>query len=135
MNLGNSFLYSRFQLYFTVFIMGCPTIDCLKSYIDSMSPEQNQAFLNCSDEERFAMLREAGVDFSSFDKVELIKYLKDAFSKISDDDLAAASGGEKVAVKAAAITATGVVTAAAVTATATLSGTLGAAAINANAKK
>lgn len=95
-----------------------------------MSPEQNQAFLTCSDEERFAMLREAGVDFSSFDRVELIKYLKDAFSKISDDDLAAASGGEKKVAVAAAITATGVVTAAAVTASATL----GSAAINSKNK-
>jgi translation initiation factor RLI1 len=110
--------------------MACPNIEKLKSFIDSMSSDQHEAFLNLSENDRISKLNEAGIDLTEADKAEMIQYLVEHLTTTTDDELMAAAGGEiaKAAVAAASIKAGGAVATAAIGAGATL----GAAAIKKN---
>jgi hypothetical protein len=112
--------------------MGCPNIEKLKSFIDSMSSDQHEAFLNLNENDRISKLHEVGIDLTEADKSEMIQYLVEHLTTTTDDELMAAAGGEKAKAKTAVAVA-GIATAGTVTAATIGAGaTLGKAAIEAS---
>lgn len=139
MAVAANYLFFNFlnfpSLYYPFKTMACPNIEKLKSFIDSMSSDQHEAFLNLNENDRISKLHEAGIDITEADKAEMIQFLVEHLTTTTDDELMAAAGGEKAKAKAAVAAAT-IVTAGTVTAATIGAGaTLGSAAINANAKK
>jgi hypothetical protein len=89
----------------------CPSASKLQEILRNTSEFSPDQLTNNFDD-MIASFRSQGVDIENCDRAQVLGVVRDFFANLSDDDLAAASGGEvvkSVAIAAAAVGAVAVV--------------------------